>query len=114
MVWDRSDPSPVDLLRKNFWFASIEDPSLFQSPAGVDLNHVMVEVDYPHADTTWPDAQDMVRRELQHLDAATIKRICFENAAALYRHPLPQAELLARSEVARMESGSKLNEGGIR
>ena len=49
----------------------------------------MVEVDYPHGDGTWPDTQDVIERYWGHLPGAELRAMCCENAAALYRHPLP-------------------------
>jgi predicted TIM-barrel fold metal-dependent hydrolase len=90
--WDHSDPHPADLVNRNFWFASLEDPSAFRLLDVIGEDRVMVETDYPHPDTTWPDSQAMVRRDLGRLDANVVRKICFENAAKLYRHPLPPNE----------------------
>ncbi len=49
----------------------------------------MVEVDYPHADSTWPDTQRFLAERLASLSADEQRRVRYENAAALFRHPLP-------------------------
>ena len=49
----------------------------------------MVEVDYPHGDSTWPDTQDVIEKCWGHIPADELRAMCCENAAALYRHPLP-------------------------
>ncbi len=95
--WRADDPDPVDLLRRNFWFTSIEDPSAFRNLDLIGSDRVMVETDYPHADSSWPDTQAVIRRQLATLPTDTITRICFENAAALYRHAPPPSPLLAAS-----------------
>ncbi len=97
--WTPQDPDPVEIVGRNFWFTSIEDPSGFRALDLIGEDRVMVETDYPHCDTTWPLCQDMIRRELHHLPAATIQRVCFRNAAALYRHAEPPSEWLARSVI---------------
>jgi hypothetical protein len=48
-----------------------------------------VEVDYPHGDSTWPHTQDVIQQAWGHLPADVRRKMCCENAAALYRHPLP-------------------------
>jgi predicted TIM-barrel fold metal-dependent hydrolase len=53
----------------------------------------MVEVDYPHGDSTWPDTQHVIERTLGGLPPAEIRAICCENAARVYRHPLPDVVL---------------------
>ncbi len=102
--WRHDDPDPVDVLHQNFWFTSIEDPSAFQQLSIIGAENVMVEVDYPHADSSWPDSQGLFERDLRHLDTHAIEAICFGNAAALYRHPAPPFSLLASSVVASRHS----------
>jgi predicted TIM-barrel fold metal-dependent hydrolase len=99
--WTDADPHPVDVLQRNFWFTSIEDPSAFRLLDVIGSDRVMVETDYPHNDSSWPDSQALVRGELEHLDVETVARICFANAADLYRHPLPPAAVLEATEVGR-------------
>ncbi len=100
-AWTRDEPHPADVLREHFWFTSIEDPAAFHQLDLIGEDHVMVESDYPHRDSTWPESQTMLRGELEHLPDATIRKVCFDNAAALYAHPAPPAELIARSVVGR-------------
>ena len=53
----------------------------------------MVEVDYPHGDSTWPDTQLVIEKAWGHVPAGELRAMCSENAAALYRHPLPEVVL---------------------
>jgi predicted TIM-barrel fold metal-dependent hydrolase len=87
--WTAEDPEPVELLHRNFWFTSIEDPIGFRMLGDIGEDRVMVETDYPHFDSTWPRSQEMVRGELDGLSPDVIQKVCFRNAAALYRHPEP-------------------------
>ena len=100
-MWSATDPHPVELLHRNFWFTSIEDPSAFRMLDLIGEDRVMVETDYPHADSSWPDTQALIRQQLGSLPEPTIKKVCFENAAALYRHPQPPDHLLAASALLR-------------
>lgn len=50
----------------------------------------MVEVDYPHGDSTWPDTQDVIHRAWGHLPVDDLRKMTHQNAAALYRWPLPE------------------------
>ncbi|HVW32134.1 MAG TPA: amidohydrolase family protein [Acidimicrobiia bacterium] len=93
----KSDEHPVDVLRRNFWFTSIEDPSSFRQLDLIGEDKMMLEVDFPHTDSTWPDSQELFRSELEFLPVETIRKICFENAAKLYHHPEPPAEMLKNS-----------------
>jgi predicted TIM-barrel fold metal-dependent hydrolase len=104
----QGDLSPSEVLARNFWFCVLDDPG--SVGAVVDRfgpGHVMVESDYPHADSTWPDTPEIVDRNFGHLDAATLRQVSYENAAALFDHPLPAGVNVAPAEpgAARGESG---------
>jgi hypothetical protein len=47
----------------------------------------------------WPDTQELIRSELTALSNDTIRKICYGNAAKLYRHPEPPRELIASSAI---------------
>jgi predicted TIM-barrel fold metal-dependent hydrolase len=98
--WTRDDPDPVELLLRNFWFTSLEDPSAFRALELIGVDNVMVETDFPHMDSTWPGCQSMVRSQLESLPRDVIEKVCFRNAAELYRHALPPDSLIAAAEVA--------------
>ena len=51
---------PSEVLRRNFWFCSIDDPSIVALRDVIGVDHIMVESDYPHADSSWPDTQAVV------------------------------------------------------
>ncbi len=59
-----SDLLPSEVLRRNFWFCSIDDPSAVAQRHVIGLDHIMVESDYPHADSSWPDTQAVLARDL--------------------------------------------------
>jgi predicted TIM-barrel fold metal-dependent hydrolase len=101
-AWSSDDPDPCDLLHENFWFASIDDPSAFHQLDLIGEDRVLMETDYPHPDSSWPGCQELVRSQLEHLSAATIRKICFGNAAHLYGHPEPPVEMVARSALGRL------------
>lgn len=98
-AWVGKDTHPVEILHRNFWFTSIEDPSSFHQLEVIGDERVMLEVDFPHTDSSWPDSQELFRRQLHHLPTETIEKICFGNAAALYQHPEPPAALRAASRL---------------
>jgi hypothetical protein len=49
----------------------------------------MVETDYPHGDGTWPDTQLVIEKCWGHLPDEELHKLTHANAAALFRHPLP-------------------------
>jgi predicted TIM-barrel fold metal-dependent hydrolase len=80
---------PADVLRRNFWFCTIDDPSTIDTRHVIGVENIMVEVDYPHGDGTWPDTQRVIQEAWGHLPDDERRAMCCENAAALFRHPLP-------------------------
>ncbi len=81
--------SPSDVLRRNFYFALLSDPATLEIRDSIGVDHIMVEVDYPHADSTWPDSQTHFGKLLGHLPVEDIRKMTHENAARLFRTPLP-------------------------
>ena len=81
---------PADVLRRNFWFCTIDDPSTIVTRSTIGIDHIMVETDYPHGDGTWPDTQAIIERYWGHLPVEELRKLTHENAAKLYRHPLPE------------------------
>jgi predicted TIM-barrel fold metal-dependent hydrolase len=80
---------PAEVLRRNFWFCTIDDPSTIDTRHHIGLEHVMVEVDYPHGDSTWPDTQSVIERCWGHLPVEELRLLTHRNAAELFRWPLP-------------------------
>ena len=82
---------PSEAVQRNFWFCSIDDPTTLQVRDRIGVDHIMVESDYPHADSSWPDTQALLAERLAGLPAADVAKLTHENAARLFRHPLPPA-----------------------
>ncbi|MGD0311794.1 MAG: amidohydrolase family protein [Acidimicrobiales bacterium] len=80
---------PAQVLARNFWFCTIDDPSTIDTRHRIGIDHIMVEVDYPHGDSTWPDTQSVIDRCWGHLPVDELRKLTHENAAGLYRWPLP-------------------------
>jgi predicted TIM-barrel fold metal-dependent hydrolase len=89
-AWHEPSISPVELIRRNFWFSTFYDPRglLLREEIGVD--RILVESDYPHFDSSWPDTQRIIGQQLDGFCSADVARITHRNACELYRHPLPK------------------------
>jgi predicted TIM-barrel fold metal-dependent hydrolase len=81
---------PSEVLQSNFWFCTIDDPSTIDTRHRIGIDHIMAEVDYPHGDGTWPDTQAVIEKYWGHLPVDELRKLTHLNAAALYRHPLPE------------------------
>jgi predicted TIM-barrel fold metal-dependent hydrolase len=84
---------PADLLRRNFWFCTIDDPSTIITRYAIGVDHIMFEVDYPHGDGTWPNTQAVVEKYWGDLPVEELRKMLHQNAAALFHHPLPEHPL---------------------
>lgn len=87
------DVRPADVLKRNFWFCSLDDPSTIDTRHRIGVENIMVETDYPHGDGTWPDTQLVLEKYWGHIPPAEMRAMCSENAAKLFRHPLPDKVL---------------------
>ncbi len=90
-TWTGIDLTPSEVLRRNFVFCALDDPSAFLQVDRIGAGSLMVESDYPHLDSTWPDTQPLLHRHLAHLPDDVVRRIAWENASELFRHPVPEA-----------------------
>jgi predicted TIM-barrel fold metal-dependent hydrolase len=90
-TWTDIDLTPAEVVQRNFWFCALDDPSTFALNHRIGAEHVMVEEDFPHADSSWPYTQEIVGRQLVGLPADDLRRVTWENAAKLYRHEVPVA-----------------------
>ena len=87
-VWD-GDLTPSEAVQRNFWFCTIDDPSTLGARERIGVDHIMVETDYPHADSTWPDTPALLEQRFGGLPGDDVDKMTHENAARLFRHPLP-------------------------
>lgn len=99
-AWTDPSISPTDALRRNFWFCTIDLPSSFALRDHIGVNHIMMETDYPHADSTWPDTQARARADLAGVAPEAVRKVTWENAARLFRVEVP-AELRIPDPSAR-------------
>jgi predicted TIM-barrel fold metal-dependent hydrolase len=87
-VWD-GDVTPSEAVQRNFWFCTIDDPSTLGARDRIGVDHIMVETDYPHADSSWPDTQDLLATRFAGIPDDDVASMTHANAARLFGHPLP-------------------------
>jgi predicted TIM-barrel fold metal-dependent hydrolase len=89
-VWV-GDLTPSEALRRNFWFCTIDDPSTLAARHRVGVDHILVECDYPHADSSWPDTVSLLADRFAAVGVTDDEAAAMthRNAAALFDHPLP-------------------------
>lgn len=83
--WQSREITAPDCLRRNFWFCALGERAGFEQRHRIGVDHILVESDYPHEDSTWPDTQAAVAHGVEDLPADDIERIVCQNAAELFR-----------------------------
>lgn len=83
------DIKPSELMTRNFNYAILDDPKTLELRHHIGVENIMVEVDYPHADSQWPDSQPHFQKLLKGIPDDEIRLMTHKNAARLFRHPLP-------------------------
>ncbi|MBM3639675.1 MAG: amidohydrolase [Actinobacteria bacterium] len=96
-TWNDVELTPSEVFKRNFWFCAIEDPSSFPQYEVIGADNIMVESDYPHADTTWPRTQDMLKEHFRGIPDDVVRKFTWENAAKLFRLDVP-AEIVANPD----------------
>jgi predicted TIM-barrel fold metal-dependent hydrolase len=71
-----------------FWF---EDAGPTRLLDAIGEDHILWETDFPHPTCLYPSPVTRSAEKLGHLPRATLKKIMQDNAAQLYKIPLPQA-----------------------
>ncbi len=82
-----------EMLRRNFWFCALDDRSGFLTRQVIGVDNIMVESDYPHSDSTWPDTQPLLKDHLEGIPVEEQRLICWKNATDLFRHSEPERPL---------------------
>jgi len=103
-TWEGIELTPAEVLQRNFWFCALDDPTSFIVADRIGVEHILVEVDYPHCDSIWPHVQRTLGEQLGALTAEDREKVTWRNAAALYRHPVP-ADLVADRPGATAQAG---------
>jgi hypothetical protein len=71
---------PSELFHEHFWTCFIDDAAGLEQRERVGVDHIMWEMDYPHSDSTWPDAPEQLWRSLGDLPSHAIEGISHRNA----------------------------------
>lgn len=87
----KSELTPAEVLKRNFWFCAVEDQSSFMQRDRIGIENILLEADYPHCDSTWPNTQRVIHEEIGGLPEEAIRRFTWQNASELYQHPVPEA-----------------------
>lgn len=77
---DFGDKLPSQVFNENVLTCFIDDKVGMEVRHHLNMDHMHWECDYPHSDSTWPNAPEMAWKYLQDLPDEDINRITHENA----------------------------------
>lgn len=82
--WKGADVTAADCLRRNFWFCALGDQSGFALRDRIGVDHILVESDYPHEDSSWPDTQAALASAIEGIPQEEVEQMTYKNAASLF------------------------------
>jgi predicted TIM-barrel fold metal-dependent hydrolase len=93
MDYSNSKVDAVDLdtlsvretFRNHVFGCFIEDNHGLSSIAELGEDNIMIETDYPHSDSTWPNCIEVARKQVAHLTPELQYKVLRGNAERLYR-----------------------------
>lgn len=98
--WPDPERTPLDLLRHTFVFSTLELDVAVDLERDYGIGGWMIEDDYPHCESVWPNTKKHFGEALNSLDRAHFERFAWRNAAELFRHPVPEEGFITNGEHA--------------
>jgi predicted TIM-barrel fold metal-dependent hydrolase len=70
---------PSEVFRERFLTCFVDDAFGIESFRHMNLDHVMWECDYPHADSVWPGAPELLEQRLAGVPDDVVNKVTHEN-----------------------------------
>ena len=95
-VWERHrhymknidfDSRPSELFKKHLWGCFIDDEFGVKNLDLIGHDKVMLEIDYPHSDSNWPNSRKRAGEVLADVPDDVVTKIAETNARELFRFP---------------------------
>ena len=81
---------PYELFRDHVYGCFIDDPIGLRMIDLLPADNLMIETDYPHPDSSFPNSRQIAVNAMAHLDPATRAKVLRENAQRVFRfEPAP-------------------------
>ena len=81
---DFGDKLPSDVFREHFLTCFISDPVGVQLRNMIGIDNIAWECDYPHSDSSWPNAPEELASVARDVPADELSKITYENAMRWY------------------------------
>jgi predicted TIM-barrel fold metal-dependent hydrolase len=82
---DFGEKTPSQVFREHVITCFIDDPVGIRNRHAIGVDTITWECDYPHSDTTWPRAPEILARSLEGVPDDEVNRITHENALREFR-----------------------------
>jgi predicted TIM-barrel fold metal-dependent hydrolase len=77
--------SVMDMFRRHIYGCFIDDVHGVRNLDAIGFDNVMIETDYPHSDSTWPNCLEHAKKQLAGISAENQHKIMRGNAERLFR-----------------------------
>jgi predicted TIM-barrel fold metal-dependent hydrolase len=77
--------TPTEVFRRNFVACFIRDRVGIETRDRIGVDNICWEMDYPHSDSSWPDAPEQLHAQLEGCSDDEIEAITWKNAARIYQ-----------------------------
>jgi hypothetical protein len=78
--------TPTDVFRRNFIACFIRDRHGIEMRDQIGIDNICWELDYPHSDSSWPDAPEQLAAQLEGCSADEVEAITWRNAAREFHY----------------------------
>ena len=97
--WPDPACTPLDLLKRTFVFSTLELELAVELGEKYGMEGWMIEDDYPHCESVWPNTKKHFGEVLGSLDSDSFERFAWRNASELFRHPVPAGGFIESPEL---------------
>ncbi|ABW15707.1 ABC-type dipeptide transport system periplasmic component-like protein [Parafrankia sp. EAN1pec] len=87
--WPDPDLSPLDLVQRTFTFSTQELDVARDLEKELGITAWMMEDDYPHIESVWPDTAAQFTRATAGFDPDFTERLAWRTGSELFRFPMP-------------------------
>jgi predicted TIM-barrel fold metal-dependent hydrolase len=78
--------TPTDVFRRNFVACFIRDRRGIEMRDFIGIENICWELDYPHSDSSWPDAPEQLAAQLEGCSSDEVEAITWKNASRLFHY----------------------------
>lgn len=78
--WEFGQERPSDVFRRHFLTCFIDDATGIRARDAIGVESIAWECDYPHSDSTWPEAPERLMRSLAGVPDDEVDKITHQNA----------------------------------